>query len=217
MQHQFFDACACRDTPLSRIDGRVKVIAALTVIVTAVSLDMSRSVYLSLVFLILAWLTKLAKVPLAYLRSRLVLVLPLAAVVGISILGTAPAAYGSRVQFFGLVMAKAFASVWTLVLLTATTPFPELLESLARLKMPRIFLMLLGFCYRYLFLMTDEIERMKHTLASRGYEGRWILQARFLGHLAGTFFIRSYERSERIFAAMLSRGYEGRERWQAHE
>jgi cobalt/nickel transport system permease protein len=34
-------------------------------------------------------------------------------------------------------------------------------------------------------------------------------RARIAGHMAGQLFLRSYERSDRIYNAMLSRGYKG--------
>jgi cobalt/nickel transport system permease protein len=34
-------------------------------------------------------------------------------------------------------------------------------------------------------------------------------RARVAGHMVGQLFLRSYERSDRVYAAMLSRGYRG--------
>jgi cobalt/nickel transport system permease protein len=44
---------------------------------------------------------------------------------------------------------------------------------------------------------------------SRGDNPRWLWQARTVASTAGTLFIRTYERGERVHLAMLSRGYEG--------
>jgi cobalt/nickel transport system permease protein len=46
-------------------------------------------------------------------------------------------------------------------------------------------------------------------MASRGYDPRWISQARPIASSAGALFVRSYERGERVHAAMLARGYTG--------
>jgi len=44
---------------------------------------------------------------------------------------------------------------------------------------------------------------------SRGYDPGWLWEGRALASSVGTLFIRSYERGERVYAAMLARGYEG--------
>ena len=44
---------------------------------------------------------------------------------------------------------------------------------------------------------------------SRGYDARWIWQAKGFAASAGALFIRSYERGERVHLAMISRGFDG--------
>ncbi|HNV85482.1 MAG TPA: cobalt ECF transporter T component CbiQ [Candidatus Omnitrophota bacterium] len=217
MRHQFLDEHAYRGTALHRASGGLKILFSLAGILWVVGLGPGQAKSLAVAVLFLAGLTKLGKIPPGDFLKRMLLVFPIAAMIGISVLTVPRGDHGVQARLFGLVIAKALISVWILFLLTATTPFPVMLESLARMRCPKIFLMLLGFCYRYLFLMADEAERMTHALASRGYEGRWLGQARFIGHLIGMFFVRSYERGERVFAAMLSRGYEGPEHWRAYE
>ena len=76
-------------------------------------------------------------------------------------------------------------------------------------RIPHVFLLILAFLYRYQFLLVDEAERMLRALQSRGYRARSLLHARVIGSLLGMFLLRSYERSERVYAAMASRGFEG--------
>ena len=46
-------------------------------------------------------------------------------------------------------------------------------------------------------------------MAARGFAGKWLTEARPLATGAGALFVRSYERGERVHAAMLSRGFTG--------
>ena len=46
-------------------------------------------------------------------------------------------------------------------------------------------------------------------MPARGSDPRWLWQAKATAASAGTLFIRSYERGERVYLAMASRGYEG--------
>jgi cobalt/nickel transport system permease protein len=46
-------------------------------------------------------------------------------------------------------------------------------------------------------------------MAARGYAPRSLREARPVATAAGALFIRSYERAERVHAAMLGRGFTG--------
>jgi cobalt/nickel transport system permease protein len=106
------------------------------------------------------------------------------------------------------------------VLLTATTPVLEVLRALRALRVPRLLVGTIFFTYRYFYVIGDEAMRMMRARDSRsaaiegrpfGRSIRW--RATILGYMVGSLFVRSLERSERVFAAMQSRGYEGEFRY----
>ena len=66
-----------------------------------------------------------------------------------------------------------------------------------------------SFMIRYLELIAGELGRMRTAMTARGYDPRWLWQAKPIASSAGALFIRSYERGERVHAAMLARGYTG--------
>ena len=116
-------------------------------------------------------------------------------------------------QVFWNVLAKAWLSILALVTLTATTKITDLLRGLEQLRLPRVMVMILSFMYRYIFVLTDEVMRMKQARDSRNFgSGRRLWQIKTVGGMTGTLFIRSYERGERVYAAMLARGYDGQTR-----
>jgi cobalt/nickel transport system permease protein len=78
--------------------------------------------------------------------------------------------------------------------------------------MPRVMTMILSFMYRYLFVLVDEVMRLKQARDSRSFGGSRWWQLRVIGNMVGTLFIRSYERGERVYAAMLARGFDGHSR-----
>jgi cobalt/nickel transport system permease protein len=112
-------------------------------------------------------------------------------------------------MIFWNVLVKSCMAITAMILLSATTPFPNLLHALERLRVPRIFVMLASFAYRYLFVLVDEAERMERARDSRCYTGRWLWHAGVVGQTIGMLFLRSYERAERVYAAMVSRGFTG--------
>lgn len=130
-------------------------------------------------------------------------------------------ASGDRIEILGVdvseeglwaawnIIAKATLGAATSVLLAATTEVPDLLAGLHRLRVPAVIVSIAGFMIRYLELVADDLNRMRVAMASRGYRPRWLWHARPLAASAGALFVRSYERGERIYAAMLSRGFTG--------
>jgi cobalt/nickel transport system permease protein len=129
---------------------------------------------------------------------------------GISLgLGSTVTLSHSGLLVFFNVLIKSYIGVLTIILLSSTTSFPNLLKGFEELKAPKFMIMLASFTYRYLFILVDEVIKMKRARDSRCFGGKWIWHARAIGHMVGTLFLRSYERAERIYIAMLSRGYDG--------
>lgn len=111
---------------------------------------------------------------------------------------------------FAEVSAKAALGTVSAVLLAATTTFPHTLRALEALRVPAVLVLIAGFMYRYLFVVADEVGRVRAALAARVYAPRCALQAGALGRAAGSLFVRTYSRGERIHVAMLARGFDGR-------
>jgi len=105
--------------------------------------------------------------------------------------------------------AKATLGAAASVTLAATTRVPDLLKAFSRLHFPKVITAMMGFMVRYLDVVIGELGRMRIALRSRAYRPRWIGEARALAAVAGTLFIRSYERGERVYLAMQARGYRG--------
>ena len=53
---------------------------------------------------------------------------------------------------------------------------------------------------------------MKQARDSRNFGGRRWWQIRTVGNMIGTLFVRTYERGERVYAAMAARGFNGHSR-----
>jgi cobalt/nickel transport system permease protein len=107
------------------------------------------------------------------------------------------------------ILAKATLGLMATIVVASTTPMADLLRGLERLHLPRALTSIAGFMIRYLDVISAEAQRMRVARDSRGYDPRWLWQAKAFGASAGALFIRSYERGERVYLAMLSRGYVG--------
>jgi len=162
------------------------------------------------------------RVSALWLLKRLALALPFVVAVGVSVLFVRPAAETAvslpgtdlRVSaplmvLLGSVAAKATLSILALSLPVALWDCPVILRALQALRIPRLFVMLMAFMWRYVYLLGDEARRMmqaRDARASRGVLTRRIL---VVGAMTGSLFIRGYERAERVGHAMAARGYDG--------
>jgi cobalt/nickel transport system permease protein len=110
-----------------------------------------------------------------------------------------------------LVVSRVATSISLVVLLTLTTPWVRLLAALRALGVPRIFVLVIGMAYRYVFLLlgsvTDMYEARKaRTVGAQRHDG----SARaFLGASAGNLFGKAHHLSEEVHQAMTARGYRG--------
>jgi len=156
-------------------------------------------------------------IPLAHLARRLTVELPFVAfAVLLPIVGQ-----GERVDVLGVsfsvaglwaawsILAKGTLGVAASVVLSATTPVPDLLDGMRRLRVPAVFVSTCAFMIRYLDVVLDDLHRMRIARVSRGHDPRWLWQARAVATTAGALFVRTYERGERVYLAMVSRGYDG--------
>ena len=89
------------------------------------------------------------------------------------------------------------------------TPFRTLLVAIRRLGVPGTLVATLQFMYRYLFVLTEELDRMVQARRARTFRRTGRLDWGLLTGLIGILFLRSYERGERVHAAMLARGWDG--------
>lgn len=118
-------------------------------------------------------------------------------------------------EFFVSVLLKSWTSVTAACILTATTPPMRLLEALRALRLPAILVSIVMLMYRYLFVLVEEAQRMMRARAARSAAigansgGTLVWRAKSAGGMAGSLFIRTLDRSERIYLAMLARGYDG--------
>ena len=117
---------------------------------------------------------------------------------------------------FVSIVIRSWLSVQLAILLVAVTEFPKIVHALNHLHVPTIITVIISFLYRYLFVLADEVLRLLRARQARSAAatgrspgGSVMWRAHIAGHMAGQLFLRSYERSDRIYNAMLSRGYKG--------
>ena len=114
----------------------------------------------------------------------------------------------------GLIVARVATSISLVVLLTLTTPWSKLLAALRALFVPRLFILVLGVAYRYLFHLLHAVTDMYTARKARTVRpDRSTNSGRaFVAASAGALFGKSHALSEEVHMAMVARGYTGNAR-----
>jgi cobalt/nickel transport system permease protein len=103
---------------------------------------------------------------------------------------------------------KSLASVSCLYFLTLTTPIFEVLSVLRKLKVPKLFVELMGLIYRFIFVLLDTVNMIYISQNSRLGYSTFRISLNSLGGLISSLFLSSYKRSQDIYTAMESRCYD---------
>lgn len=229
MHANLFDRYQAGSSPIHRLDPRVKVVVSVLFILSNVLLPDGAWAAFLLSWGLVLLINSQAGLGAGFTVKHSLVALPfaLAAVTAIFALPGEPiaawnlgpwrlVATDAGLLRFASILVRSWLSVQVAILLVATTQFPDLMHALRHLRMPAVLVAVILFMYRYLFVLTDEALRLLRARQSRsarpaagGGGGSLAWRAHVTGNMAGQLFLRSYERSERVYAAMLARGYRG--------
>ena len=110
-----------------------------------------------------------------------------------------------------VLFCKAAALVLLGLVVLATAPLDANLKAARALYVPGLLVQLTLLSYRYVFVLVDELSRLRIALRVRGYRNRANLHSyRTIGAVTGTLLVRGWERGERVGHAMRCRGFDGR-------
>lgn len=109
-----------------------------------------------------------------------------------------------------LFVVRVTTAVSFVVLLSITTKHFELLRVLRIFRIPQVFVMTLGMCYRYLYLLVELVENTYRAIKSRVGTGIHYNKGQtIVAWNIALLWRRSYSLNEQVYQAMLSRGYTG--------
>ena len=199
------EAVAAKDSPVHRLDPRVKIVGLIGLVVVSASLPPGSWLAFAAVMAILVGLVAAARLHPLHVLHRMTVEVPFLLAAAIL-----PFTAEDGLVLGATVGLKITVGVLAMVILSSTTPFPRLLRGFELLKTPRLIVVIVAFMWRYLHVLADEVSRMKTARAARGYSAGWFWQsATSTGALISTLFVRALERGERVYLAMTSRGYSG--------
>ncbi len=202
------------------LDARVKLISVLALLI-AVSLSRSLLI-IAAVYLIVLLLAVLSKIPVSFFVKRVWLALPF--FTGVIMLpalfmtpgpALVPLPLGLMITRTGLntvlfLLLRVSTSVSLTLLLILTTPWNTILSALGVLRVPDVFILLLGMTYRYIYLLLHTANDMFLSRKSR-VVGRLSTSEnqKMLAAISGTLLNKSLTMSSEVYLAMQSRGFRG--------
>ena len=201
-----------------RLDPRGKIVVA---VLFAVLIAVAKTFAVALVGLALALVfLALARLPLKKVLVRLLVVNSFIFFLWLVLPFTYPGeavwhwgpltATRQGLAYAGLITVKSNAIIIALIALIATAPIVTLGQALRRLRLPDKLCHLLLFTYRYIYVFEQEYRRLVLAMKIRGFRPRTDLHTyRSYAYLAAMLLVRSFDRAERVFAAMRCRGFQG--------
>jgi cobalt/nickel transport system permease protein len=210
-----------KDHVLSRIDARVKLVVALALL--AMVLSYHGFVFPVATAILCLFLCMTIKVPMRVIVLRYSEPLFIAAVVillklffsgqdalfSINIFGAEIVGHRDGLREGLVIGARIIGAVSIIAVLGFSTPFTEFMAGLSWFRVPKGFIEILMFAYRYIFVLFEDAQviyqaqknRLGYSTVRRGLSS--------FGTLAGSLTIKAFDNSQNTTVAMVQRGYDG--------
>jgi cobalt/nickel transport system permease protein len=190
------------DSLVYRLPAALKLGVALVIIVVTVLAPVQWQAWFIGVAVLLVLMAGLSRLPLFFLFRRLLVLSPF--VLGVVLVNVFQPA--GRDKWLA-VAVKSVLCLLTVILVSNTTPFSQILQVLKSIRVPALLITTLALMHRYLFVLMDESERMRRARASRTFTRGRRFHWNTLATVVGQLFVRASERAERIYDAMCARGW----------
>lgn len=217
----FAEELARKDGLLQRLDPRVKIVGLLALILTT---TLARNFFtIIFIFAVAITLAILSRVPIRTLATRAWLsALTFTGTIALPVIFITPGNVVYRLPLLdwaiteqGITSAlylimRVETTVTLSLLLVLCTLWTHVLKGLRVLRVPIVFVVILGMTYRYIFVMLDTARNMFEARQSRlvgaldGSESRRIAAASI-----GVLLTKSFYLNSEVYMAMQSRGFRG--------
>ena len=226
-QVMFGEDIADRQGLLQRIDPRAKLISLIVLLIAAAVVR--NIIVLLVVYAFTLVVAYISAVPVGFFIKRVWLFVPI--FTGIVVLpatfsfitpgdivvplwtwqGQPVGITSQGLTSAGLIVSRVALSISLVVLLTLTTPWVELLAALRSLWVPKMFVLIVGMAYRYIFLLLGSVTDMYESRRARtvGAVKHDKAAREFVSSTAGALLGKSHALSEEVHQAMIARGFRG--------
>ncbi|MDO5850426.1 MAG: cobalt ECF transporter T component CbiQ [Methanobacteriaceae archaeon] len=214
------ESVASGDSPIHKLDGRIKLISVLILIVFCVfSKQLIVPIILEIYLIILMYISD---IPMKQSFKRVALLLPFGGFIIIfqPFIHPGHIIWASGISWINItdtglnwaiiLLARLIVCLTAIVLLSSTSPMQEIVQSFRKLGLPKDFAMILSIMVRFLFIFVDELEAIRKAQKSRNFNihnkalpYKWRL--RQVGYTVAMMFLKAYEKGEKVYLSMTSR------------
>lgn len=210
-----------KESVLHALDGRVKLISLILIIVYAVF--STQIMVLMILEVYLLSLIYLSNISFKKAFMRVLLLLPFTIFIIAfqpfirpgTIIYTLPLGINITLEglmFGALLLSRIIVTLTSIVILSSISPMQEVVQSFRKLGMPRDLAMIFSLMIRFLSLFYDELSKINNAQKSRNFDifnkrTKYLWRLKQIAYTIVMMFLRSYERGESIYLSMLSRGY----------
>lgn len=212
-QFSQFDKLARGHSFVHRTDARLKLIIFVIYLACVISTPIGEVSALLPYFCFPLFIILAANLPLGYLMTRMLVFLPFTLMVSIfnPLIETTPVFDYQGITItegmlsFASIILRSVLSILGAFILITTTPIPTLCHALMKLRVPRLWVNLLMFFYRYTFIFLEELQSSYQTYqlrCGRLSKLRISTWSAIIGHL----LVSSIIRAKSIYLAIQYRG-----------
>lgn len=210
-----------KDYWLSRLDGRVKLVVTLSILIMVLSYKgIAFQLIVTTLCLLGCWRMKIPwRVFLLRFSEPVFIILVIIllktffsggeSLFSTDIMGFRITAYREGLAEGVFIAGRIIAAISVMAVMVFSTPFTELLAALSWLRVPRSFIEILMYAYRYIFVLIEDAgviyDAQKNRLGYAAFNRRFSS----FGILVGSLILKAFEHSQNVTVAMVQRGYEG--------
>ncbi len=203
------------DTVLHRLDPRARLLFVFSAMLALGAAPPRLDLLLGAFVMVLA-LARVSRAPAASFLARMTAVSPfillmaaLRLLTGVDETPTGLVVQPAALTASIALVLKGYTAILLLGVLVVTSGIPQILWALEKLHAPQVLVMTANLMFRYFDLLLDEYQNLVRARSSRCAGPLNFSRIPMLASEIGLLFIKSWERAERVHAAMLSRGFTG--------
>ena len=222
MHHAYIDKLAYQDSPIHRLDSRVKFICVLVFTAVVISLPPTSVSILACYAVGPFAILVLGRIPLRFTIRHIIIVSPFVLFLALScpLYAKDPIVinFGSLqwpmttgwLRCFSI-LSKFVVTMMALIALVSTTRFSDLLTGLAKLGVPKLLVIQLGLLYRYIFVLIDRAAHILRARSARKLRNLgFTREVKVASSMVGSLLIGGFSAAQRTSIAMQARGFDGK-------